>query len=77
MIAAIKTNFHAIVCYRFGPPQITDLKASHGIDNLLYSADADFSCFADLAVTSPTDYYTRAPIAVRKRTQTNVSINHN
>lgn len=24
-----------------------------GIDNLLYSADADFSCFADLALTSP------------------------
>lgn len=29
----------------------------YGIDNLLYSADADFSCFADLAITSPTDYY--------------------
>jgi zeta-carotene desaturase len=28
-----------------------------GIDNLLYSPDADFSCFADLALTSPTDYY--------------------
>lgn len=28
-----------------------------GLDNLLYSADADFSCFADLALTSPTDYY--------------------
>jgi zeta-carotene desaturase len=28
-----------------------------GIDNLLYSADAEFSCFADLAVTSPGDYY--------------------
>jgi zeta-carotene desaturase len=28
-----------------------------GIDNLLYSADADFSCFADLALTSPGDYY--------------------
>jgi zeta-carotene desaturase len=23
----------------------------------LYSADADFSCFADLALTSPEDYY--------------------
>lgn len=31
--------------------------ASSGLDNLLYSADTDFSCFADLAVTSPTDYY--------------------
>ena len=28
-----------------------------GIDNLLYSADAEFSCFADLALTSPTEYY--------------------
>lgn len=29
----------------------------YGLDNLLYSPDADFSCFADLAVTSPKDYY--------------------
>ena len=29
----------------------------YGLDNLLYSADTDFSCFADLAVTSPSDYY--------------------
>ena len=28
-----------------------------GIDNLLYSADVEFSCFADLAITSPGDYY--------------------
>lgn len=28
-----------------------------GIDNLLYSADAEFSCFADLALTSPGEYY--------------------
>jgi len=28
-----------------------------GLDNLLYSADADFSCFADLALVSPGDYY--------------------
>ncbi|MCL1466378.1 9,9'-di-cis-zeta-carotene desaturase [Argonema galeatum] len=28
-----------------------------GIDNLLYTADADFSCFADMALTSPSDYY--------------------
>jgi len=30
---------------------------ARGLDNLLYSADADFSCFADLALTSPSDYY--------------------
>jgi zeta-carotene desaturase len=28
-----------------------------GINNLLYSADADFSCFSDLALSSPEDYY--------------------
>ena len=28
-----------------------------GMDNLLYSADVEFSCFADLALTSPGDYY--------------------
>jgi zeta-carotene desaturase len=28
-----------------------------GLDNLLYTPDADFSCFADLALTSPGDYY--------------------
>lgn len=27
-----------------------------GLDNLLYSADASFSCFADLALASPEDY---------------------
>ncbi|CAL5218693.1 g403 [Coccomyxa viridis] len=30
---------------------------AQGLDNLLYSADADFSCFADLALTSPVEYY--------------------
>jgi zeta-carotene desaturase len=34
----------------------SDGKAA-GIDNLLYSVDAEFSCFADLALTSPGDYY--------------------
>ncbi len=28
-----------------------------GMDNLLYSADVAFSCFADLALTSPGNYY--------------------
>eukprot|EP00638_Chattonella_subsalsa_P000507 CAMPEP_0117755038 /NCGR_PEP_ID=MMETSP0947-20121206/13205_1 /TAXON_ID=44440 /ORGANISM="Chattonella subsalsa, Strain CCMP2191" /LENGTH=543 /DNA_ID=CAMNT_0005574279 /DNA_START=312 /DNA_END=1943 /DNA_ORIENTATION=- len=35
---------------------LSDGKAP-GLDNLLYSADAEFSCFADLALTSPSDYY--------------------
>ena len=33
-----------------------NLKKPLGLDNLLYSADASFSCFADLALTSPEDY---------------------
>ena len=42
---------------------VTELKDNNkdvsnpiGLDNLLYSADASFSCFADLALTSPEDY---------------------
>ena len=33
-----------------------DLTRPAGLDNLLYTADADFSCFADLALASPVDY---------------------
>lgn len=33
------------------------LRQAAGLDNLLYTSDADFSCFADLALTSPEDYY--------------------
>ncbi|CAM0905663.1 unnamed protein product [Alopecurus aequalis] len=43
--------------------EIQDLKKSRqlqkavGLDNLLYTPDADFSCFSDLALSSPADYY--------------------
>ncbi|XP_078429963.1 zeta-carotene desaturase [Wolffia australiana] len=33
------------------------LMRAAGLDNLLYTPDADFSCFADLALASPEDYY--------------------
>ena len=33
-----------------------NLQSPSGLDNLLYTADADFSCFADLALASPEDY---------------------
>jgi zeta-carotene desaturase len=33
-----------------------NLGSPAGLDNLLYTADADFSCFADLALASPADY---------------------
>ena len=34
-----------------------NLSKPTGLNNLLYTADADFSCFADLALSSPADYY--------------------
>ncbi len=34
----------------------TNLHRPSGLNNLLYTADADFSCFADLALASPVDY---------------------
>lgn len=34
----------------------SDLQHPSGLNNLLYTADADFSCFADLALASPADY---------------------
>lgn len=34
-----------------------DLRSPAGLDNLLYSADTYFSCFADLALTSPVEYF--------------------
>jgi zeta-carotene desaturase len=40
-----------------GKGGVTPPLQAAGIDNLLYTADADFSCFADLALTSPADYY--------------------
>ncbi|VAH45616.1 unnamed protein product [Triticum turgidum subsp. durum] len=33
------------------------LQKAIGLDNLLYTPDADFSCFSDLALSSPADYY--------------------
>ncbi|KAH0458841.1 hypothetical protein IEQ34_011655 [Dendrobium chrysotoxum] len=33
------------------------MRQAVGLDNLLYTPDADFSCFSDLALASPEDYY--------------------
>ena len=48
------------VCWMQGPQHASQQAQragngdpARGLDNLLYSADADFSCFADLALTSP------------------------
>jgi zeta-carotene desaturase len=39
------------------PEKRHQLQQAAGLDNLLYTPDAEFSCFADLALTSPADYY--------------------
>lgn len=39
------------------PAKVKDLARARGINNLLYSADTYFSCFADLALTSPVEYF--------------------
>ncbi|KAL6764090.1 flavin-containing amine oxidoreductase-domain containing protein [Haematococcus lacustris] len=37
--------------------KVKDLRVAAGLDNLLYSADVFFSCFADLALVSPMEYF--------------------
>jgi zeta-carotene desaturase len=56
-VATVQLRFDGWVTELKDPNQAKQLATAAGIDNLLYSADADFSCFADLALTSPKDYY--------------------
>ncbi|XFA73527.1 9,9'-di-cis-zeta-carotene desaturase [Thermosynechococcaceae cyanobacterium Okahandja] len=55
-VATVQLRFDGWVTELQDPSQQKQVAAT-GIDNLLYTADADFSCFADLALTSPADYY--------------------
>ncbi|KAG1347614.1 Zeta-carotene desaturase, chloroplastic/chromoplastic [Cocos nucifera] len=50
-------NLYKLVGVPVVTVQLRQLKQAAGLDNLLYTPDADFSCFADLAFTSPEDYY--------------------
>jgi zeta-carotene desaturase len=56
-VATVQLRFDGWVTELNDAAQRKQLQAAVGIDNLLYTADADFSCFADLALTSPGDYY--------------------
>ncbi|MEG4091550.1 9,9'-di-cis-zeta-carotene desaturase [Microcoleus sp. Pol12B4] len=56
-VATVQLRFDGWVTELEDQAQRKQLSHAVGIDNLLYSADADFSCFADLALTSPKDYY--------------------
>jgi len=56
-VATVQLRFDGWVTELNDPQARRQLAHAAGIDNLLYSTDADFSCFADLALTSPKDYY--------------------
>ncbi|MDJ0798133.1 MAG: 9,9'-di-cis-zeta-carotene desaturase [Calothrix sp. MO_167.B12] len=56
-VATVQLRFDGWVTELEDAEQRQQLNRAAGIDNLLYTADADFSCFADLALTSPADYY--------------------
>jgi zeta-carotene desaturase len=56
-VVTVQLRFDGWVTELENSQQLRQRQPAAGIDNLLYSADADFSCFADLALTSPKDYY--------------------
>ncbi len=56
-VATVQMRFDGWVTELQDAEKRKQLKEAAGLDNLLYTPDADFSCFADLALTSPADYY--------------------
>ena len=61
-VMTVQLRYDGWVTEMKDPAKVKQLGKEHkdvasGIDNLLYSPDADFSCFADLALTSPWDYF--------------------
>lgn len=56
-VATVQLRFNGWVTELKDADRRTQLQQAAGLDNLLYTADADFSCFADLALASPADYY--------------------
>lgn len=56
-VATVQLRFDGWVTELHDAAERQQLDHAAGLDNLLYTADADFSCFADLALTSPGNYY--------------------
>lgn len=56
-VATVQMRFDGWVTELQNEGERLQLAHAAGIDNLLYTPDADFSCFADLALTSPGSYY--------------------
>jgi zeta-carotene desaturase len=56
-VATVQLRFDGWVTELQDAAARKQLTQAAGLDNLLYTPDADFSCFADLALTSPADYF--------------------
>ncbi len=56
-VATVQLRFDGWVTELHDGEKRKQLHEAAGLDNLLYTPDADFSCFADMALTSPADYY--------------------
>ena len=56
-VATVQLRFDGWVTELNDAHNRQQLEQAAGIDNLLYTPDADFSCFADLALASPGNYY--------------------
>ena len=56
-VATVQLRFDGWVTELHDAEKRKQLQEAAGLDNLLYTPDADFSCFADLALASPGDYY--------------------
>ncbi|HEY9668183.1 MAG TPA: 9,9'-di-cis-zeta-carotene desaturase, partial [Coleofasciculaceae cyanobacterium] len=56
-VATVQLRFDGWVTELHDANKRQQLMEAAGLDNLLYTPDADFSCFADLALASPGNYY--------------------
>ncbi len=55
-VATVQLRYNGWVTELSNERSRNNVHSPSGLNNLLYTADADFSCFADLALTSPDDY---------------------
>ncbi len=55
-VATVQLRYNGWVTELNNEKKKLDIHYPSGLNNLLYTADADFSCFADLALASPEDY---------------------
>ncbi|KAL8543963.1 hypothetical protein ACS0TY_004492 [Phlomoides rotata] len=56
-VVTVQLQYNGWVTELMDLERARQLRQAAGLDNLLYTPDADFSYFADLALSSPEDYY--------------------